>query len=187
MIIGALSMLGLFLFPLWNISILAPQYPEAIGMNIWINKITEMNENDIQNINILNHYIGMQKIPTSMPEFRAFPVVIVIMTILGILAGFIGDPKFYLAWFAVMAVLGTVGLYDFYLWETEYGHNLSENAPLKLTDPEGNPMTYQPPLFGTKPLLNFTAMSYPRSGAYLMMLGFGLSLLAYFRGKKRRS
>ena len=184
MITGALLLLSLFLVPLWNISILAPQYPEAIGMNIWVNEIVDMNENDIKNINILNHYIGMKDIPTDLPEFKIFPIVIILMVVLGIIIGLIGNPKLYLIWLIVMALLGTAGMYDFYLWESEYGHNLSENAAIKLTDAEGIPMVYQPPLFGTKPLLSFTAMSYPRLGAYIMVFGMGLTLFAFFRSIK---
>ena len=36
MIIGSLLLLGLFKFPLWNIMLGAPQYPDPLGMNIYI-------------------------------------------------------------------------------------------------------------------------------------------------------
>ena len=61
MIIGSLLLLLLFLFPLWSISLEAPQFPEGINMYIWVNQITGDTESTLQNVNILNHYIGMQK------------------------------------------------------------------------------------------------------------------------------
>lgn len=61
MIIGSLMLLLVFLFPLWSISLEAPQFPEGINMYIWVNQITGDTESTLQNMNILNHYIGMQK------------------------------------------------------------------------------------------------------------------------------
>jgi hypothetical protein len=106
------------------------------------------------------------------------------MIILGIAAGLIGKRKLYLVWFVIMVVLGSIALYDFYLWEYDYGHNLKQNAAIKFTDEKGEPMAYQPPLIGNKMILNFKAKSWPRSAAYLMFLGMGLSVVAYYQDKK---
>ena len=92
MIIGSLFLLGLFVFPLWNIMLGAPQYPEPLGMNIHIDGIKGFNEFDIQNIDGLNHYIGMKTIPKpeDMWEFSTFPLVIAAMVFLGVLIGVLG-------------------------------------------------------------------------------------------------
>lgn len=184
MMIGAFLLLSLFVFPIWNITLEAPQYPDGIGMNIWVNKIVDANPNDIQNINLMNHYVGMDNIPEHMAEFDIFPIVIIVMAIVGILIGFIGKRKIYLTWFVVMSILGSLGMYDFYAWEYQYGHNLKDTAAIKFTDSEGNPLAYQPPLFGNKTILNFKAKSWPRAGAYLMFLGMGLSVVAFYVDKK---
>ena len=117
MIIGSLLLLGLFIFPLWNITLEAPQYPIPLGMDIHITKITDTHEFDIKNINLMNHYVGMQYIPETIPEFKIFPWVIGIMVALGVIIGFIGNYKLFLVWFIVMSLLGIVGMYDFYLCE----------------------------------------------------------------------
>ncbi len=184
MIVGSLLLLGLFVFPLWNITLEAPQYPTPLGMNIHINKFADMHPHDIKNINLMNHYVGMQYIPETIPEFKIFPIVIGIMIILGVLLGFIGNYKLFLAWFIVMSLLGIAGMYDFYLWQYDYGHNLDPKAIMNFKNPDGTPMGFQPPLWGTKDILNFRAHSYPRLGAYLMFLGMGLTALAFFIGKK---
>ena len=184
MIIGSLLLLGLFVFPLWNITLEAPQYPIPLGMDIHINKFADTNEFDIKNINLMNHYVGMQYIPETIPEFKIFPIVIGIMIFLGVVVGFIGKHKWFLAWFVMMSVLGIAGMYDFYLWEYDYGHNLDPKAIMNFKNPDGSVMGFQPPLFGTKLILNFTAHSYPRIGAYFMFGGMLLTFIAFFVGKK---
>jgi len=184
MIVGALLLLALFVFPLWNISLEAPQYPDSIGMYIWINKITDQQPNDIKNINLMNHYVGMKPIPEHMPEFDLFPIVVGTMSLLGVIVGFLGYRKLYITWFIIMAILGTIGMYDFYLWEYDYGHNLDEHAAIKFMDAKGEPLAYQPPLIGNELILNFVARSWPVTGAYLLFLGMGLSVVAFFVDKK---
>ena len=184
MMLGAFLLLSLFVLPIWNITLEAPQYPVGIGMDIWINKIVDANPNDIQNINLMNHYVGMDNIPEHMAEFDIFPIVIGIMALIGIIVGFIGKRTIYLVWFFSMSILGALGMYDFYSWEYKYGHNLKENAAIKFTDDKGDPLAYQPPLIGNKTILNFKAKSWPRAGAYLMFLGMGLSVVAFYVDKK---
>jgi len=187
MIVGAFLLLALFVFPLWNITLEAPQYPIGIGMDIWINKITDHNPNDIQNINLMNHYVGMDNIPEHMSEFDVFPIVVGLMSVLGMALGFIGKRKLYLAWFILMAILGSAGMYDFYSWEYEYGHNLKSTAAIKFSDADGNPLAYQPPLIGNKTILNFKAKSWPTTGAYLLFTGMMLSIIAFVVDKKEEA
>ena len=184
MVIGSLLLLGLFVFPLWNITLEAPQYPIPLGMDIHITKFTDTHEFDIKNINLMNHYVGMQYIPETIPEFKIFPWVIGFMISLGVLFGFTGKHKLFLFWFVLMSVIGIAGMYDFYLWEHDYGHNLDPKAIMKFTNPDGSIMGFQPPLFGSKDILNFKAHSYPRLGAYFMFIGMLLTLVAFFIGKK---
>jgi len=184
MIIGALLPLGLFLFPLWNITLEAPQYPIPLGMNIHINDFSDMNPHDIKNINLMNHYVGMKYIPDAIPEFKIFPAGIIITTIIGLLIGFFGNYKWFMGWFILMVAVSTAGLIDFYLWEHDYGHDLDPKAIMKFTNPDGSVMGFQPPLFGSKDILNFKAHSYPRLGALFLALGIAFGLLAYFVGKK---
>lgn len=191
MILGSLLLLGLFKFPLWNIMLGAPQYPDPMGMNIYITGIQGVNEFDIQNIDGLNHYIGMKKIPKpeEMWEFEVFPIVIGGMAALGVIIGILGffgklSYKWFLGWLILMSVLGILGMYDFNNWLTEYGTDLDPNAIMKMTHPDGTPMTYKPPLFGHQKMLNFDVDSWPHTGAYMLFAGMALSLLAFFIGKK---
>jgi len=193
MIVGALLLTGLFVFPLWNIMLGAPQYPEPLGMDIYINGIQGMSEFDIQNIDGLNHYIGMKTLPKSedMWEFSVFPLVIGTMAALGAIIGFLGlfgklNHRWFLGWFILMSILGILGMYDFNAWMTDYGTNLDPHAIMKLQNPDGSPMSYKPPLLGHQKMLNFDAYSYPKLGGFLMGMGMFFTFIAYFLGKKSK-
>lgn len=190
MIVGSLLLLGLFKFPLWNIMLGAPQYPDPLGMNIFIQGIEGNEEFDIQNIDGLNHYIGMKTIPKveEMWEFDVFPKVIAFMVALGVLIGVLGffgkvSYKWFLGWFILMSVLGALGMYDFNLWLIDYGTDLDPKAIMAYTQPDGTPMSYKPPLIGYQKMLNFDVDSWPATGAYMIFIGMLLTLVAFFVGK----
>lgn len=194
MMVGPLLLLGLFVFPLWNIMLGAPQYPDPLGIYIHIDGIRDVNEFDIQNIDGLNHYIGMKTLPKpeDMWEFSTFPIVIGIMIFLGSLIGLLGffgklSYKWFLGWFILMSVLGVMGMYDFNEWMVDYGTNLDPHAIMKLANPDGTPMTYKPPLFGHTKMLNFDVTSLPSTGAWFMFTGMMLTVAAFFVGRKQRA
>ena len=182
--LASVILIVVFFIPVWQVTLSAPQYPDPIGMNIWIYKITDMNPNDIKNINLMNHYIGMDPIPEFIPEFKYFPYILGFVIFIGLLFSFIKKHTLYIVWFLIISCLGLLGMYDFWLWEYNFGHNLNPNAAIKFFDEIGNPMSYQPPLIGSKMVLNFNATSMPLFGGYLLFLSTFLSLLAFFIGKK---
>ena len=161
--------------PLWRVSLVAPQYPEGLGMVIDAHTVRGAKENDLGNINALNHYIGMKAIdPTAIPELRVMPWVIVGLAVFAACGALVGRRTVAIAWLASFAALGAVGLWDFWKWEYTYGHDLDMvHAIIKVPG-----MTYQPPLIGSKQLLNFTATSWPASGTYVLALAFLLGVSA---------
>ena len=165
----SLSLLLVYFFPLWSIQLEAPQYPEGLGMEIWINKLG----GDIRTINGLNHYIGMHNIDEqAIPELKLMPFSLGGIILLGLLAAAWRKKWFFLVWVSLFAVLGGVAGYDFYSWEYDYGHNLNPHAAIIVPG-----MSYQPPLIGSKQLLNFTAHSYPDIGGWTIMTVGVLSVL----------
>ena len=184
MLLAVLLPLGLFLFPLWRITLEAPQYPTPLAMNIHINDFSDVHPHDIKNINLMDHYVGMKYIPKAIPEFKIFPIGIMITTVIGLIIAFFGNYKWFLFWFVLMIALSSAGMYDFYIWEHDYGHNLDPKAIMKFTNPDGSVMGFQPPIFGSKDILNFRAHSYPRLGALFLGLGIAGAFFAYLIGKK---
>lgn len=172
---GSILLLSVFLMPIWTIDLNAPQYPEGIGLEIWVNKITGTNVHDLHNINKLNHYIGMKEIvPEAIPELSYMPYIIIFLSIFGIAASILKKRYLIIIWLSLILLFMSAGLYDFYLWGYEYGHNLDPNAPIKVPG-----MTYQPPLIGSKKLLNMTSVSFPAFGSLMIGITFilGLSVL----------
>ncbi|HEU4993610.1 MAG TPA: hypothetical protein VFT29_02285 [Gemmatimonadaceae bacterium] len=173
--LSSVLLLGLLVTPLWSIHLVAPQYPEGIGMRIHANTVEGVEEHDIDKINNLNHYIGMKRIePAAIPELKYMPWIVVALGAAGIATGLAGRRRLLIGWLTVFGALGVLGLYDFWRWMHDYGHNLDlEHAIIVVPG-----MSYQPPLIGSKQLLNFTATSWPALGGWLAAVAFVLGIAA---------
>ncbi|NWF50462.1 MAG: hypothetical protein HXY49_07955 [Ignavibacteriaceae bacterium] len=179
--IASLLLILTFFFPLWTIDLNAPQYPEGLGIRIWLDQISGLKPNDLQSINGLNHYIGMKVIdPESIPELKIMPYLIVFMIVFGLFNAYMKNRKLVYLWLILFVILGAIGMYDFYMWEYEYGHQLNPDAPIKVPG-----MTYQPPLIGSKQLLNITAVSLPSIAAIIIFISIFLNILALFLDSKK--
>ena len=85
--VASLLLAAALALPTWRINLIAPQYPEGLGMQIHLGAIDGVGQYDLQNINELNHYIGMRVIqPSDMPELRYMPWVVVGLVVLGLAA-----------------------------------------------------------------------------------------------------
>jgi copper chaperone NosL len=179
--LSALLMVSAYFVPLWQILMWAPQYPEGLGMKIWIDNIT----GDVKIISALNHYIGMRHIEVSMfPEFKYMIYIVAFVIAVGLLASLTNRrPMLYLYTFLLIAC--AVGaLVDFYLWGYDYGHNLDPHAAIVVPG-----MAYQPPVIGTKQLLNFTAFSGPDIGGWIFIVSgiLAIASLAFEIHKSKKS
>ena len=180
--VASLLLLGLYAFPLWSVHLTAPQYPEGLGMTIHVNTVRGLTEFDLDKINNLNHYIGMKEIePDAIPELRLMPWIVGALIAGGLLVAALGRRWPLYVWLGAFALLGLVGLVDFWRWEYDYGHDLSDDAIIKIPG-----MSYQPPLIGTKVLLNFTAAAWPALGAWLAGLAFALGAAAVVLTRRDR-
>ncbi len=182
MLAAAVALPMMFVFPLWKITLLAAQYPNGLSMFIWVTKITGSEPGTLQNINILNHYIGMKPIePDSIPELQFMKYIILGLSGLAFVLAIINKWQLNLVWLILLVAAGALAIYDFYLWEYDYGHNLDPNAAIKI---EG--MAYKPPLIGKKVILNFTALSFPQLGSLFLTLAMVTGGLAVWFGIKNR-
>ena len=176
-----LLFVSVYFLPIWHISLAAPQYPEGLGMKIWIDKITGSSTYDLQNINLLNHYIGMHEIVSeSVPELLFMPYVLGFL-IFGAFVTFL-HPKVYLIVLGILniMILGILGMYDFWRWEYNYGHNLNPEAPIVVPG-----MAYQPPLLGCKEMLNITACSFPSWGGIILFASLGILVWVIWDERRR--
>lgn len=177
------ALIAVFFLPVWRIDLFAPQYPEGLTMNIWINGLS----GKVDIINGLNHYIGMKHITEAMfPEFKFLPYVVGFFMLLGMLVAVTGRRKFLLAYLVLTAIGCALVMYDFYKWGYDYGHNLDPTAPIQVPG-----MSYQPPLIGHKRLLNFDAYSFPDIGGWIVfgaaVLAFGVWFVEWYHHRKVKS
>ena len=162
--LAGLMLVVMYVAPLWRIELEAPQYPEGLGLHIMIDDIQGISEFDLMKINQLNHYIGMQEIvPDAIPELKIMPWLIAGLIALALLGAATGSRTLFTIWVSFFVLTLIVGLVDFWLWEYDYGHNLDlDTAAIKVPG-----MSYQPPLIGSKQLLNFRASSWPARGGWI--------------------
>ena len=176
------ALIAVFFLPAWRIDLFAPQYPEGLTMNIWINGLS----GDVDVINGLNHYIGMKHITVGMfPEFKFLPYVVGFFMLLGMLVAITGNRRFLLVYLVLTAIGGILAMWDFYNWGYDYGHNLDPKAPIQVPG-----LSYQPPLLGHKRLLNFDAYSFPHVGGWVVigaaMLAFGVWFTEWYLAWRKK-
>lgn len=112
---SSIILITLFFVPIRNIDLKAPQYPEGIGLRIWINQITGLNEFDLANINKLNHYIGMKVIePDDIPELKIMPYLIIFFILFGVFTAIIKKAFLSKKCVLLFTIMLAIGLYDFY-------------------------------------------------------------------------
>jgi copper chaperone NosL len=179
--IAALGLIATYYLPLWNIYMIAPQYPEGLNMWIWLTKIT----GKVDVINGLNHYIGMKHISEEMfPEFGFMIYIVAFFILIGLTVAITGSRKLLFTYLVLSVITGIAALIDYYIWGYNYGHNLDPSAPIQIPN-----FSYQPPIIGHKKLLNFDAYSYPAAGGWVVVIAtvicFAVWLFEWQRSKNK--
>lgn len=170
----AATLLGLlFILPLWQISLVVPQYPEQIGIHIYIHEIRDVYPKALRILNILNHNVGMKEIkPDEFIELKIFPITVTMLILSGWIMAVVKKTTWQRAWLAVYMVGCIAAFLDFSYWLNDFGSNLDPDAALKI---EGQ--TYHPPLIGIKKVVNLEVHSFPHWGT--LVIGVSLALAGY--------
>jgi hypothetical protein len=177
---AALLLVAIYLFPLWNMTMFAPQYPEGLRLDIYSYKLVGGNNGqDIPEINILNHYIGMRDLVTEdFTEFKWLPFIIGVLGLLYLRAAVMGTVGGLLDVVVLNAYFSAFALWSFGYRMYSYGHNLSPTAAVKVAP-------FMPPMFGGRQLANFEVYSYPQAASYAMALSSLLLVTALVAGWRR--
>ena len=159
---GVLLLVAL-LFPLWEITMFAGQFPEGIRMSIFAHKLVGGNGGaDLQGINILNHYIGMREIRAQdFPEMKFIPFALGLFFLLGLRTALFGRVHQLVDLLVLFTYFGLFSLAAFYYRMYSFGHQLGPDAPIKVTP-------FTPPVFGHQRIANFDVYSYPGPGTYIL-------------------
>jgi copper chaperone NosL len=169
LVVCSALLFAVLFFPIWQIQLAAPQYPEGLVLLIYANKLA----GNVAIINGLNHYIGMKSLHTGdFIEFTILPYIIGFFALALLLTAIVGKRILLNIVFVLFVCFGVIAMIDFWKWDYNYGHNLNPDAAIIVPG-----MAYQPPLIGYKQLLNFGAYSIPHIGGWLF-IGVGVILLA---------
>ena len=162
---AALLLVAVYFFPLWNMTMFAPQYPDGLRLDIYSYKLVGGNNGqDVPEINILNHYIGMRDLVTDdFTEFKWLPFMVGVLGLLYLRAAVMGTVGGLLDTVVLNLYFSLFALWSFGYRMYSYGHNLSPTAAVKVAP-------FMPPMFGGKQLANFEVYSYPQAASYAMAL-----------------
>lgn len=172
---AVVALLLTYFVPLWNLTMFAPQYPEGLTMDIYSYRLAGGNNNqDVKEINILNHYIGMRDLTDEdFTEFKWMPFVIGALGLLLLRAAVYGSAGALVDVTVLFTYFGLFSLWSFAYKLYFYGHNLAPGAAVKVAP-------FMPPVFGFKQIANFQVYSYPQPGTYAMAAVFVLLFAALF-------
>jgi hypothetical protein len=165
LILAFLLLVPSYLFSLYDMTMFAPQYPGGLRLHIYSYKLDGgHNGQDVKEINVLNHYIGMRDLSTDeFTEFKWIPFVVGALGLLFLRAAVLGKLSHVVDVLMLYLYFGLFALWSFAYKMYWYGHHLAPTASVKV-DP------FTPPLFGYKKLANFEVYAYPGPGSYALAL-----------------
>ena len=161
--LAAALILVAHLMPLWNLTMFAPQYSHGLRLDIYDHTMVGGNGGqDIREINLLNHYIGMHDLAVEdFAEFQWMPFVLGGVALLCLRGVVLGTVKELVDVAVLFVYFGGFSLWSFGYKLYRYGHDLSPTAAVRVAG-------FTPPMFGHRKIANFDVYSYPLAGSYVL-------------------
>jgi hypothetical protein len=183
MLAAAIALVAVFFLPLWNLTMFAPQYPDGLRLDIYSHTLVGGNRGqDIKEINVLNHYIGMRDLAEEdFTEFKWMPFVIGALGLLILRAVVHGTVAALVDVSVVFTYFGLFSMWSFAYKLYRYGHDLAPTAAVKVAP-------FMPPVFGYQRVANFEIYSYPQAASYAMaaaLLLLAAAVVVAWRGGSR--
>jgi len=180
LVLAFLALSPTYVAPLYDMTMFAPQYPDGLRLYIYSYKLEGGNQGqDIKEINVLNHYIGMRDLVVEdFTEFKWLPFVVGIFGLLFLRAAVLGKMAHLVDVLVLYLYFGLFSLWSFAYKMYWYGHHLDSKAAVRV-DP------FMPPLFGYKKLANFEVYSYPAFGSYALAAVVVLLVVALLLARRQ--
>lgn len=171
-VLAAVVLVPTFILPLWHMEFWAQQYPEGLELHIYSHSLVGGDDgNDLAEINILNHYIGMAELdPEDFVELKWIPLVVSVLGAFVLRAAVLGTVGSIVDIMVMCFYFALFSLWSFYSKLSAYGHQLDPKAAVQV-------QPFSPPVFGHKMVGQFDVWSYPAAGVYMFVI-FGVLLLA---------
>jgi len=161
--LAAILLVVAVFLPLWNLTMFAPQYGHGLRLDIFSYTLVGGNGGqDIKEINLLNHYIGMHALTVEdFTEFKWMPFAFGVLALIFLRAIVLGTVKELTDSVVLFVYFGAFSLWSFGYKLYRYGHDLAPGAPVKVPP-------FTPPMFGYQKIANFEVYSYPKAGTYVL-------------------
>jgi len=175
LVVAALLLLISIFLPYWKVTLYAPQYPGGLEAKLYVNQVS----GDVQEIDILNHYIGMKPMEEAAPLERSLSIVIIGgIVLLSIGAIYVHSPiALFLSIPAILYPLFFLG--DLYFWMWNFGMNLDKRAPLS-----GAVKPFVPPLLGEGKIAQFKTIATWEVGLYLSIVASIIIIVGLYFHRK---
>ncbi len=157
-VLAAILLIASIFLPYWQMTLHAPQYPKGLTVVAYVNRLT----GDVQEIDTLNHYIGMRPLNQAASFERSIAMVGIGGLALLILAA-IFVHKWWAALLSLPALLlPAIFLLDLQYWLANFGQNLDKTAPLS-----SSIKPFVPPVLGEGKIAQFSTVAEPGLGLWV--------------------
>ncbi len=180
LIIGAAALMIVSIFlPYWNIVLRAPQYPKGLSVDVFVNRMED--ERAVQEVDGLNHYIGMIKLTDAGTFERLISVyAIAFFAVLAIASLFMSGKWRTIARLPVI-VYPIIFVVDLFAWLYYAGHTLDDSAALSSSIDE-----FTPKIVGEGTIGQFSTEAMFQAGFWLAGIAALLTLAAVILDRRRR-
>ena len=168
---AALFLVVSIFLPYWHLTLHAPQYPGGLDLTAFVNRLS----GDVEEIDGLNHYIGMRKLDTAGRVERLISVYAIPLMAVATAAFALLRSKWAWVLGIPVVVFPLVFIGDLFFWLYDSGHDLDPTAALSSSI---EPFT--PAVFGNGRVGQFETTANFEAGFYLALLAAIGVLAAYF-------
>ncbi len=171
---AVLLFISIFL-PYWKLTLFAPQYPQGLKASMYVNRLA----GDIQEIDGLNHYIGMKPMDEAAVLERTLSIFMIIGIAL-LIAGAVYVHSPIALFLCIPAVLyPAFFLGDLYFWMRTFGTNLNPHAPLSSAI-----KPFVPPILGVGQIAQFKTIASWEIGLYMSIAASVLIVIGLYFHRK---
>jgi copper chaperone NosL len=164
--------------PMWSFQLNAPLYGQR-WLEVSVYPLTGVS-GDVEEINIVNHYVGLRSIGNEhIPEIAYIPYIYAAFIALTMLSAirFLQRRKRQASLFLFMGLVLVTSVYVFiYTWLYSYTHTIIPGAAIKIEP-------FDPPYIGEHKIANFVIRSYPGPSLVLLTLSSVAGLILATRTK----
>lgn len=173
-----------FFLPIWRINFKAPQFPQSLGIYFYLYKIKEEKKNDIYNIDILNHYIGIKKIKSeNFNELKIITILFIVIMFIKLIE--LSKKEKTLSLNIIELIMYNISiviaLFCVFKYNNIFFKNIDKRAPYSSLMEESG---YRPPILGKKKIGKIEIKSYPEIVFFFVTTNFFITIIKIIKKKK---